>query len=53
MLAFRERLLLIGEDDPAGLYGGIIGAEIFATAGSEPVGKKSLTVEQWVTFMLE
>lgn len=52
MLAFRKRFLIIDGDDPNELFPEIIGAEIFATAGSEPAGKRSLTLEQWEKFML-
>ena len=53
MLAFWERLLIIGEDDTGKLFEGIIGAEIFATAGSEPRGRRQLTLEEWEQFMLK
>lgn len=52
MLAFQERLLIIDGDDPNSLFEEMIGGEIFATFGSEPAGKKSLNLEQWVEFML-
>ena len=53
MLAFRERFLIIGGNDPGKLFEGVLGAEIFATAGSEPKGKTLLSLEEWETFMLE
>ena len=53
MLAFQERFLIIDGDDPNKLFDEVIGDEIFATAGSEPAGKKALTLEQWVEFMLD
>ncbi len=53
MLAFRERLLIIGKSNPEKLFEGIVGAEIFATAGSEPKGKTLLTLEEWEKFMVE
>ena len=52
MLAFRERLLIIGEENPGELFDGVISDEIFATAGSEPTGRKTLSISQWVEFML-
>ena len=52
MLAFQERLLIIGGDDPNKLFNEVIGDEIFATAGSEPAGKKALALDQWIEFML-
>ncbi|MCD4707850.1 MAG: hypothetical protein K8S62_08935 [Candidatus Sabulitectum sp.] len=53
MLAFRKRLQIIDEDDPNKLFDEAIGDEIFATVGHEPSGKKALSLEQWVEFMLE
>ncbi|NOQ22829.1 MAG: hypothetical protein GQ565_09330 [Candidatus Aegiribacteria sp.] len=52
MLAFQKHLLIIDGDDPNELFDEVIGGEIFATAGSEPAGRKALTLEQWVEFML-
>lgn len=51
-LAFRKRFLIIDGDDPNKLFDEVIGDEIFATAGSEPAGRKALTLEQCVEFML-
>ncbi len=52
MLAFQERLLIIDGDDPNKLFDEVIGDEIFATAGSEPAGRRVLNLEQWIEFML-
>lgn len=53
MLAFRERLLIVGSDDPSKLFDEVIGAEIFATFGREPSGKKLLSLTRWQGFMLQ
>ena len=52
MLAFRERLLKAGEDDPGRLHEELISNNIFATMGHEPEGMNTLSLEQWVAFML-
>lgn len=53
MLAFRERLLKVGGADPSGMYDGVIGDDIFATAGREPSGTRSISLDEWVEFMLD
>lgn len=53
MLAFRKRFMIIGGENPDGLFEGVIGDEIFATYGREPSDKKSLTLAEWVKFMLK
>jgi hypothetical protein len=52
MLAFRERLLKFGEEVPDELNEGLIGASIFATLGHEPHGRATISLDQWVAFML-
>lgn len=52
MLAFHKRLLKIGADDPGKLYEELIGNDVFATVGHEPDGRNTLSLEQWVSFML-
>lgn len=52
MLAFHERLLRLGEEDPDSLYEGIVAVDVAATVGHEPKDRESLTLEQWVDFML-
>ncbi len=52
MLAFQKQFLIIDGDDPNKLFDAVIGGSIFATAGYEPAGKNTLTLEQWVEFML-
>ncbi len=52
MLAYHERLLLLGEEDPDGLYEPMAAADVAATVGHGPGGIRSLTLEQWVSFML-
>lgn len=51
MMAYQERLLRDGEKDPDGLYDGIIARDVAATAGHGPLGRNSLSLEQWVEFM--
>ncbi len=52
MLAYHKRLLKVGGDDPVRLYKELIGSDIFATVGLEPDGKNTLSLDQWVAFML-
>ena len=52
MLAFHKRLLKIGGDDPGKLFEELIGNDIFASVGFEPAGKSTLSLEQWIAFML-
>ena len=52
MLAFQERILKSGEADPDSLYEGLIADSIFATIGYEPHGRNTLSIDQWVAFML-
>lgn len=52
MLAFHNRFLKIGGDDPGKLYEELIGSDIFTSVGFEPAGKNTLSLEQWVAFML-
>lgn len=52
MLAFHKRLLKIGADDPGKLYEELIRNDVFATVGHEPAGRNTLSLEQWVAFML-
>ncbi len=53
MLAYRERLVRRdGLSPEAEGYSGLIGANIFATAGQEPSEiRRSLTLDQWIEFM--
>jgi hypothetical protein len=51
MLAFHERLLREGEDDPDTLYPALMSTDIAATAGFEPRGLEAISLEQWVEFM--
>lgn len=52
MLAFHNRLLKVGADDPSSLYKEMIGSDVFATVGHEPAGRNALSPDQWVAFML-
>ncbi|MEN8209391.1 MAG: hypothetical protein ABFR50_09070, partial [Candidatus Fermentibacteria bacterium] len=52
MLAFHQRLVKVGADDPGRLYDDIICGDIAATVGHEPNGRKALSPEEWVAFML-
>ncbi len=52
MLAFHKRLMKVGADDPGKLYEELISNDVFATVGFEPAGRKTLSLEQWVAFML-
>ena len=52
MLAFHDRLLRKGEDDPDSLYPGLMATDVAATVGHEPNGLSSLTLDQWVEFMM-
>lgn len=53
MLAYQERLLKAGGEDPSTMYDGVISDEIFATAGREPSGIRSISLSEWVDFMLD
>ncbi len=52
MLAFHRRLVKVGADDPGKLYDEMICDDVAATVGHEPDGRKALSLEQWVAFML-
>ncbi|RKZ08260.1 hypothetical protein DRQ25_09525 [Candidatus Fermentibacteria bacterium] len=52
MLAFHRRMVKVGADDPGRLYDEMICDDVAATVGHEPDGKKALSLEQWVAFML-
>ena len=52
MLAYRERLVRFdGLSAEAEAYSGLIGPNIFATAGHEPSDSQSLAFDQWIEFM--
>lgn len=52
MLAFHERLLKIGGDDPSTLYHGLISDSVAATVGFAPYERKALSLDAWMAFML-
>ncbi len=52
MLAFHKRLVKVGADDSGKLYDEIICSDVAATVGHEPDGRKALSLQQWVAFML-
>ena len=53
MLAFHERLVRKEGPEPEHTYSGLIGSDVAATVGHEPENLTSLSLPQWVDFMLE
>lgn len=53
MLAFHEQLLREGGPEPEELYSGLIGSDVAATVGHEPDNRPSLSLQEWVNFMLD